>query len=95
MGHHKIDSLDKNRFASQDKLREDHSPAGNRCAAHRGPGKKFNHPDLARGTSLGKQARSEKKDPPLARRSDTLLQEIAEIRKKASELKKEKKGPYS
>lgn len=53
MGRHRIDSLDKNRFASQDNLCEEKYPAVKRCAAHRGPGKKLHHPDIKKNVDVG------------------------------------------
>jgi hypothetical protein len=82
----KIDLLDKNRFISQDKLQEERSPSSIKCAAHRGPSKKFNHPDIKRGASLAKQSRPLKKDLQAARHPDTLLEELAEIHKTAAKL---------
>lgn len=86
----KMDTLDKNRFAAQDKLREEHSSSSIKCSAHRGPGKKFNHPDIKRGASLAKQSHPPKKDLYAARHPDTLLDELAEIRKIAAKLKRKK-----
>jgi hypothetical protein len=91
MGRQRIDLLDKKRFASQDNLQEERYPAGKQCAAHRGPGKKFHHPDVKRGASLGKQAHPEKDDYYEAHHPHDLLEELAGIRKKASELKKKNK----
>jgi hypothetical protein len=86
----KIDLVDKNRFAAQEKLREDKSPSAIRSAAHRGPGKKLHHPDVKRGASLARQSHPKRKDFYTARLPSTLLEELTEIRKTASALKKKK-----
>ncbi|MBS0647917.1 MAG: hypothetical protein JSS10_01675 [Verrucomicrobia bacterium] len=87
----RIDLIDKNRFAAQEKLREDKSPSAIRSAAHRGPGKKSHHPDIKRGASLAKQSHPQKKDFYASRLPSTLLEELTEIRKTASALKRKKK----
>lgn len=90
MSNRRLDTIDKNRFAAQDRLREDRSSSALRSAAHRAPGKKFNHPDVKRGASLGKQTRPLNKDPYVARKPDTLLDDLSEIREKGRSLKQNK-----
>lgn len=91
MGRHRIDSLDKNRFASQDHLREEKNPAIKQCAAHRGPGKKIHHPDMKKNIDLGKQAHPITEDLYKARLPQNQLEELEGIHQKAAELKKKKK----
>jgi len=91
MGRHKIDSLDKNRFASQDNLGEVKYPASKRCAAHRGPGKKIHHPDMKRNVDIGKQAHSTDENLYEARLPQNQLEELEGIHQKAAELRKGKK----
>lgn len=88
MGRKKINPLDKRRLATQSDLAGSQYSAAKASAARRRASKRFNHPDIKRGSALGKQARPLRSDSSFPRTADEVLQQLAAIREVATELKK-------
>ncbi len=84
----KKNPLDKHRSVAQSHLKEVLLQPAKSASAHRGPNKRFNHPNVKRGSFLAKQSRPQRQDFSIPRTDNELLQEIAGIRKVQSDLKR-------
>ena len=90
MNKKKLNPLDKSRRAAHSNLKEVKIQPALKASAHRGPNKRFNHPNIARGALLAKQSRPLRKDFSFPRTSEEVLDELAQIRQLKNELKKKK-----